>query len=321
MTPLVRVLAAVICRDGRYLLALRPSGKRHAGYWEFPGGKVEAGESDFEAMTRELREELDVTLESLGNELCTRRDGESVFEITFVEAHIAGEPRAVEHAVLAWVAPRDMSRYPLAPSDVSCAERLSGAPVTTAVTPVSIGQHEAYLEGLARDAVGLRQADADNIASYLSYVESMARLDSVRDAARVLLEAIAEEEADAERRALLHACASRIAALPPSVRPAPTPPWPSVPPPAPPAWPELTRLAAGARVVVRTAFRDFDDTSVDAGRELTFVHYTHFPYDDGYTFYFENGVFRLSGNEPDNAEVLNNLEGRYFVWADPARSR
>ncbi len=315
MSPLVRVLAAVLHREGRYLLALRPFGKRHAGRWEFPGGKVEPGESDHDAMARELREELDVTLTSLGRELCTRRDGESVFEITFVEAHIAGEPRAVEHVAIAWVQPSEMSRYPLAPSDVMCAELLSGAPVSPSVPPVSVAQHEAYLEGLVRDAAGLRDADAELFGSQLSYVEYAAHLDSVRDAARVLLEALSVVEPHAARCALLQECAARIALLPPTPRP--TPPPRAVPEPA---WPVLTNLQRGERLVVRTAFKDFDYALVEEGREFTYSHYTFHPYDDGYSFFFEGGGFRLSGNVPENAEVLENRDGKYFERIAPTSS-
>jgi len=307
MTPFVRVLAAVIHRDGRYLLALRPFGKRHAGRWEFPGGKVEAGESDVDAMARELREALDVELIALGRERCTRRDAESAYEMVFVDAHIEGEPRALEHVAIAWVAPHELSRYPLAPSDVVCAEVLTGAYVAPAVVPVSPAQHEAYLKGLARDALGLREADADNVASYLSYVEYAARLDSVREPARVILEAFAAAERDDARRVLLRAYAERIAALPPTPRPAPAPPTT--------AWPVLTQLSGGEHLVVRTAFRDFDLAVIEEGRAFTFSHYTFFPYDDGYTFYFASGRFRLSGNEWENAEVLANREGKYFAWA------
>ena len=57
---LVRVLAAVIKRNERYLICKRPENKRHGGLWEFPGGKIEIGESNFEAAVRELREELGV---------------------------------------------------------------------------------------------------------------------------------------------------------------------------------------------------------------------------------------------------------------------
>jgi mutator protein MutT len=124
MTDSVRVLAAVICRDGRYLLGRRPAGKRHGGLWEFPGGKVEPGESDVEAMARELREELDLTLVALGDERCVARDGASPFEIVFVETEVSGTPRPLEHAELAWVAAAEMADYALAPSDVVCARVL-----------------------------------------------------------------------------------------------------------------------------------------------------------------------------------------------------
>jgi 8-oxo-dGTP diphosphatase len=60
----VEVVAAVIQRDdGQFLLGERPSGKVYAGYWEFPGGKVEPGESPLAALGRELNEELGITVE------------------------------------------------------------------------------------------------------------------------------------------------------------------------------------------------------------------------------------------------------------------
>jgi 8-oxo-dGTP diphosphatase len=65
MTPVTEVAAAVIQRpDGSFLLAQRPAGKPYPGYWEFPGGKVEPGESAIEALKREIREELDVEIVS-----------------------------------------------------------------------------------------------------------------------------------------------------------------------------------------------------------------------------------------------------------------
>lgn len=124
MTDTVRVLAAVIEADGRYLLAQRPRGKRHAGCWEFPGGKVEPGESDLDALSRELREELGVSVTSLGDEICVQRDGESVFRISFVVASISGKPRALEHDAIAWLSPSEMQHFPLAPSDAVCAAAL-----------------------------------------------------------------------------------------------------------------------------------------------------------------------------------------------------
>jgi len=62
--PVLQVVAGILERaDGRVLITQRPEGKVYAGYWEFPGGKVEAGESAFEAISRELREELSIEVE------------------------------------------------------------------------------------------------------------------------------------------------------------------------------------------------------------------------------------------------------------------
>ena len=70
MTRLVEVSAAILLREtesGReYLLAQRPPGKVYAGYWEFPGGKLEAGESFHDALIRELHEELGIEIEQVG---------------------------------------------------------------------------------------------------------------------------------------------------------------------------------------------------------------------------------------------------------------
>jgi mutator protein MutT len=119
------VLAALIRRDGRWLLGQRPAHKRHGGQWEFPGGKVEPGETDTEALARELREELGLELVSLGAERCVMHDAGSPFEITFVEVEARGVPMALEHSALAWVAADEFGAYALAPSDVVCAQRLS----------------------------------------------------------------------------------------------------------------------------------------------------------------------------------------------------
>ena len=67
MTAIVEVAAAVLLRETahgtEFLLAQRPPGKVYAGYWEFPGGKVEAGETLHQALVRELHEELGITVD------------------------------------------------------------------------------------------------------------------------------------------------------------------------------------------------------------------------------------------------------------------
>jgi 8-oxo-dGTP pyrophosphatase MutT (NUDIX family) len=120
--PLVPVLAAVIHRHGRYLLALRPPHKRHGGLWEFPGGKLEAGESWLDAARRELREELDVDVVLVGEPLHREADPAASFVIVFVSVEIRGEPRALEHQEIRWATPGDMRGLDLAPADRAFAD-------------------------------------------------------------------------------------------------------------------------------------------------------------------------------------------------------
>jgi 8-oxo-dGTP diphosphatase len=125
------VLAAVIYRAGRYLICQRPPHKRHGGLWEFPGGKLEEGESLEAAAKRELTEELGVRVTGTGGLLLSVADPGSEFVIDFVEAEIEGEPSCREHSALAWVEPREISHYALAPSDRAFADHLLVAPRPT----------------------------------------------------------------------------------------------------------------------------------------------------------------------------------------------
>lgn len=118
----IRVLAAVISRKGRYLICRRPDHKRHGGLWEFPGGKIEAGESDLQAADREMREELAVSATAVGAPFFVRLDDGSDFSIEFIPVEIEGTPREIEHSALAWVAAEDLLEYALAPSDRVFAE-------------------------------------------------------------------------------------------------------------------------------------------------------------------------------------------------------
>jgi 8-oxo-dGTP diphosphatase len=114
---IVRVLAAVIRQDGRWLLCRRPGHKRHGGCWEFPGGKVERGETLFEAAARELREELAVSVVTVGDVVFSARDPDSPFVIEFVDVTISGEPAALEHDEIRWLDYAEAVTMPLAPAD------------------------------------------------------------------------------------------------------------------------------------------------------------------------------------------------------------
>ena len=113
----IRVLAAVIQRDQRFLLCKRPRHKRHGGLWEFPGGKVKEGESDLEAARRELSEELGVHVTAVGPVERSVQDPGSEFVIEFLTVSIEGEPQCLEHEALVWEEEEKLSEYDLAPSD------------------------------------------------------------------------------------------------------------------------------------------------------------------------------------------------------------
>jgi 8-oxo-dGTP diphosphatase len=113
----IRVVAAVIRRGPQYLMCLRPQEKRHGGLWEFPGGKCEPGESDLDATTRELQEELGVRVTSVGDPLLIVADPGTRYDIVFLPTLIDGEPQPLEHDALEWHTPESLLLLPLAPSD------------------------------------------------------------------------------------------------------------------------------------------------------------------------------------------------------------
>ena len=116
--------------DGKVLVAQRPLGKRHAGLWEFPGGKLELGESHADAARRELMEELAVDVVQIGASLDRVADPGSPFVITYVEVQLQGDPSALEHQAVAWADPTELLDWPLAPADARFVRRLLGEPDT-----------------------------------------------------------------------------------------------------------------------------------------------------------------------------------------------
>jgi mutator protein MutT len=127
----IRVVAAVVSDGDRLLVCQRPPHKRHGGLWEFPGGKCELGESDAEALDRELREELGVAAAEVGAELFAIQDPNSPFLIAFAPVTIVGDPVCHEHAALRWGTPAELERLPLAPSDRRFVESLLSRPAST----------------------------------------------------------------------------------------------------------------------------------------------------------------------------------------------
>jgi 8-oxo-dGTP pyrophosphatase MutT (NUDIX family) len=114
---MIRVVAAVIAKDRKYLACKRPGNKRHGGLWEFPGGKARENETDFDAVRRELAEELNVRVIEVGATLFEVTDPGTEYLIVFKEVRIIGIPQALEHDELRWAAPLELIGFRLAPSD------------------------------------------------------------------------------------------------------------------------------------------------------------------------------------------------------------
>jgi len=132
---LVLVVAAALYNDkGEILLAQRPEGKSLAGLWEFPGGKVEPGETPEAALVRELHEELSITVKELELQPLT------FASFTYPDFHLLmplykcqvwiGEVFPREGQAVAWVPPANLHDYPAPPADLPLFDVLSGKHAT-----------------------------------------------------------------------------------------------------------------------------------------------------------------------------------------------
>jgi len=122
MNLVLVVACALVDADRRVLIAQRPQGKPMAGLWEFPGGKVEAGETPEDALIRELAEELDVsTKHACLAPLTFASHAYADFHLLmplYVCRKWTGVPQAREHAALKWVRPQALRDHPMPEADL-----------------------------------------------------------------------------------------------------------------------------------------------------------------------------------------------------------
>lgn len=125
----IHVVGAIIIDNDKILCAQRGPGKVLSLKWEFPGGKIEDGESPQEALKREISEEMNCKIE-IGEQV-----DHTVYEYDFGIVHLTtfscklveGKPELTEHVAIKWLASHELSSLDWAPADIPAVEKLSGA--------------------------------------------------------------------------------------------------------------------------------------------------------------------------------------------------
>ncbi len=123
---MTQVVAALIWQEGRFLICQRPAHKTRGLLWEFVGGKVEPGETPQQALIRECREELDITV-AVGDVFwqVIHAYPDLTIQLTVFCATIqTGTPRLLEHMDARWITPKEIPQYDFCPADTDILQKI-----------------------------------------------------------------------------------------------------------------------------------------------------------------------------------------------------
>lgn len=156
----IRVVAALIRQHGKTLITQRPP-SRHMGLaWEFPGGKVEEGETDAQALMRELREELGIDVQ-VGSKVFETRHGYGSREIHLLIyrcRHVSGEPRAIDVNDVEWIVESEIDKRNFLPADAPLVKAIAYGIVADEDWDVVTAQEEAAARAAANAATATAAA-------------------------------------------------------------------------------------------------------------------------------------------------------------------
>lgn len=123
----IKVVAAILQKEDKILIARKKEGKPLAGYFEFPGGKIEKGETPEESLIRELMEEMNIKIaikEYVGESIYDYGNGKVISLLGYKSEIIDGEIKLSDHDRYEWVTLEEINNYKIAPADIPLIEKL-----------------------------------------------------------------------------------------------------------------------------------------------------------------------------------------------------
>ena len=124
---IIKVVAAILQKEDKILIARKKEGKPLAGYFEFPGGKIEKGEIPEESLARELMEEMNIKIdvkEYVGESIYDYGNGKVISLLGYISEIIDGEIKLSDHDRYEWVTLEEINNYKIAPADIPLIDKL-----------------------------------------------------------------------------------------------------------------------------------------------------------------------------------------------------